>query len=105
MRNAVDATGMVDGPRAILLSARLARWRRAGDSGQRSRPGSKPAQTVTAPFFTTKPDGLGLGLSISQSIVEAHGGRLWATPNRGAGATFHFTLPAATRLHRPNGWK
>jgi signal transduction histidine kinase len=47
-------------------------------------------------FFSTKPHGLGMGLSISRSIIEAHGGELWATANDGPGATLHFTIPPAS---------
>ena len=53
------------------------------------------ADQIFNAFYTTKPQGSGMGLSISRSIVESHGGRLWATTNSGRGATFHFTLPTA----------
>jgi PAS domain S-box-containing protein len=62
------------------------------DSGA-GLPAGKPDQIFNA-FFTTKEQGIGMGLTISRSIIESHGGRLWASASVGRGATFHFTLPA-----------
>ncbi len=53
-------------------------------------------QNLFQTFFTTKETGMGVGLSISRSIIEAHGGQMWAESNRSGGATFRFTLPAAS---------
>jgi signal transduction histidine kinase len=60
---------------------------------------SKQADQIFNAFFSTKPQGIGMGLAITRSIVESHGGRLWATANGGRGATFHFTLPSAMAAH------
>jgi signal transduction histidine kinase len=62
-----------------------------------SGPGLTPAslENLFAPFYTTKPGGLGMGLSICRSIIEAHGGRLWVTANLPQGAIFHFTVPGS----------
>jgi C4-dicarboxylate-specific signal transduction histidine kinase len=94
--NAVEAmSGTSGGPRELLF--RTGRT----DSGvlvevRDSGPGLMPesAERLFEPFYTSKPDGLGMGLSISHSIIAAHEGRLWATTNRPQGAVFQFTLPA-----------
>jgi len=64
-----------------------------GDSGIGVAP--EDEQRLFQPFFTKRAEGMGMGLSISRSIIESHGGRIWVSRNDGPGATFHFTLPLA----------
>ena len=54
---------------------------------------SETAERLFSAFFTTKPSGMGMGLSISRSIIRAHGGKLWVSPNPDHGAAFQFTVP------------
>jgi signal transduction histidine kinase len=94
--NAVEAMGsMLGGARELVVASR---HETSGpvvvtvrDSGVGLDDGS--LAQIFNPFFTTKASGMGMGLSISRSLLEAHGGRLWATPNEGRGASFHFSLP------------
>ena len=72
------------GPEGVRVAVR--------DTGHGLRPEGLPR--LFEPFYTTKPDGMGMGLSISRSIIEAHGGRLWATSCEPRGALFQFTIPA-----------
>ena len=74
-----------DGADAVVVEVR--------DSGIGLDP--ERAERVFEAFYTTKAEGIGIGLSISRSIVEAHGGRLWASPNEPHGAVFRFSLPVA----------
>jgi len=93
--NALDAmNALTDRPRVIRIRTYAPEPKSISAAVEDSGVGIDPerAARLFDAFYTTKPDGLGMGLSISRSIVEAHGGRLWATPNEGPGATFHFTL-------------
>jgi len=60
---------------------------------------AESTEQIFEPFHTTKPQGTGMGLTITRSIVESYGGRVWATANQGMGATFHFVLPCETEIH------
>jgi PAS domain S-box-containing protein len=95
--NAVQAMSSVsEGPRELLISTGRAEPDGVFVTVRDSGPGLAPAvlERLFEPFHTTKPGGLGLGLSICQSIIEAHGGRLWASANVPCGAEFNFTVPA-----------
>jgi len=98
VRNAIDAMAEVPEPRReVMLSTRLTGEGEievvVADHGTGLAP--EATEHLFNPFFTTKTGGTGLGLAISRSIVRAHGGRLWHTPNEGSGARFHFTLPVS----------
>ncbi|MDB5396491.1 MAG: hypothetical protein JWM91_3997 [Rhodospirillales bacterium] len=93
--NGIDAMKDVDGARELSVRSRLADGEQVMVSVSDTGVGLPPQQAdqVFNAFFTTKTHGTGMGLSISRSIVEAHGGRLWAAPNAPRGATFQFALP------------
>ena len=98
--NGIDAMADVTDRRRILsvksqLDERGSVLVTVQDSGAGLDP--QHAELVFSAFFTTKPDGMGMGLAISTSIVEAHGGRLWVSAGEHPGTAFHFTLPAAGR--------
>jgi len=95
--NGMDAMkGVAESSRALTVRSRVDGHAGVTIEVQDSGVGLAPEQIgrIFEPFVSTKPDGLGMGLAISRSIVEAHGGRLWATPNDGVGVTMRFTLPA-----------
>jgi C4-dicarboxylate-specific signal transduction histidine kinase len=99
--NALEATGATnDGPKELLISTGRVETNGVLVGVQDSGPGLKPAmlERIFEPFYTTKSTGLGLGLSICRSIIEAHGGQLWARINQRRGATFQFTLPGAANI-------
>jgi len=95
MINGIDAMKDADGTRELAIKSRPAENEEVvvsvSDTGV-GLPSQKADQIFNA-FFTTKPHGTGMGLRISRSIVESHGGRLWAADNPPRGASFHFTLP------------
>ena len=96
VHNATEAMAVLIGrPKSLVV-----RSRREGDhllvEVRDFGVGIKDPTLVFEPFFTTKESGMGMGLSISRSIVEAHGGRIWATANEDAGTTISFTLPLAS---------
>ena len=98
VRNAIEAMAEASSPvREITLRTMPAAEGAVEIAVEDTGPGLPQLgrERLFEPFFTTKTDGLGLGLSISQSIVEAHGGRLTAAPRPGGGAVFRFTLPIA----------
>jgi PAS domain S-box-containing protein len=95
--NAVEAMGGVsDGVRELVVSTDQVDTNGVLVAVKDSGPGLAPVSVERAfdPFYTTKPDGLGMGLSICRSIIEAHGGRLWMAANHPRGAIFQFTVPA-----------
>ncbi len=101
MRNALDAmmseADGTPGRRTLTVEARPAGPDAVEVGVADTGPGLAPevADCLFTPFVSTKKGGMGMGLVICRSIIEAHGGRLWAEPNPGRGTVFRFTLPTA----------
>jgi signal transduction histidine kinase len=96
LRNASDAMSSIDDrPRQMVIRIERDEDDRVRLSVQDAGVGFKPQDQdrLFDAFYTTKSDGMGIGLSVSRSIVESHHGRLWATPNDGPGVTFAFSIP------------
>jgi NO-binding membrane sensor protein with MHYT domain/signal transduction histidine kinase len=98
MLNGIDAMKEVDGTRELIICSQRAEDRQLMVSVSDTGVGLPPQQAdrIFDAFFTTKPQGTGMGLRISRSIVESHGGRLWSADNSPRGAIFHLTLPIKT---------
>jgi len=99
--NSIEAMKDVDGIREMVIRSQRAENEQILVSVSDTGPGFPPelVEQIFDPFFTTKPHGTGMGLRISRSIIELHGGRLWAEAAAGRGATFHLNLPAAIPGH------
>ncbi|ROM70635.1 two-component sensor histidine kinase [Pseudomonas brassicacearum] len=98
--NAVDAMRQVDVERrelAVQVALESPDRLLFSVSDQGSGLSANAHERVFDAFYSTKPDGMGMGLAISRSIIEAHDGRIWASSDSQSGSTFHFTLPAVTR--------
>jgi signal transduction histidine kinase len=96
LRNASDAmVGVDDGPRQLLIRTERDEGDRVRLTVQDVGVGLEPhvMDKLFQAFYTTKSSGMGIGLSVSRSIIEKHGGRLWGKPNDGPGATFAFSIP------------
>jgi len=100
MMNGTDAMKAVDGTRELAITSRSADWEECLVSVSDTGVGlpAQQADQIFDAFFSTKPHGTGMGLTISRSIVESHGGRLWAGSNAPRGASFYFTLPSKAQL-------
>jgi hypothetical protein len=98
--NAVDAmTAVNDRPRQLTVRTEQVEGDRVRLTVEDSGVGIDPEQVgrLFEPFYTTKPSGMGVGLAVSRSIIDSHGGTLWAAPNDGPGTTFAFSIPTVIR--------